>query len=80
MHWSSQLHVKQKSFQSVLKCVHNNVRISQFSRQTIPDSRSLNGETTFAEFCSRSWNTKLTGLCRAQMMIETDLGIDRISL
>jgi len=55
MHWSSQLHVKQKSFQSIPERVHSDARISQFSRQTVPDSRSLNGETTVAEFCSRSW-------------------------
>ena len=60
MHQSSQLHVKLKNFLSVPERVHSDVRISQFSRQTVPDSRSLNGETTVAEFCSRSWNTKLT--------------------
>ena len=45
-----------KSFQFIPERVHSDVRISQFSRQTVPDSRSLNGETTVAEFCSRSWN------------------------
>jgi len=67
------LHVKQKSFQSIPECVHSDVRISQFSRQTVPDSRSLNGETTVAEFCSRSWSTKLTGLCRAASRYDTDV-------
>jgi len=46
MHYSSQLHVKQKSSQSIPKLrVHSNVRISQFSGQTVPDSRYLNCET-----------------------------------
>jgi len=34
-----------KSFQSVPERVHSDGRISQFSRQTVPGSRSLNGET-----------------------------------
>jgi len=56
---------------SVSECRQHDVRCTQFSRKTVPHSRSSDGKAAVAVVCSGAWNSQSAGVSGSRRRLVT---------